>query len=67
MAIDLNELAAALAQIELRFCVRRHTAADWVTSDEVLMLAEFGLETDTKKMKIGDGVTNWTSLGYWPS
>lgn len=45
--------------------VRRGTAAQWTTANPVLASGEFGLETDTKKLKIGDGTTAWTSLGYW--
>jgi hypothetical protein len=30
----------------------------------VLAAGEMGLETDTKKMKIGDGATAWNSLHY---
>jgi hypothetical protein len=29
-----------------------------------LAAGEIGFETDTKKMKVGDGSTAWTSLGY---
>jgi hypothetical protein len=44
---------------------RRGTAAQWTTANPVLAIGEFGYETDTKKMKVGDGATVWTSLGYW--
>lgn len=44
---------------------RRGTAAQWTTANPVLAAGEFGFETDTKKLKIGDGTTAWTSLGYW--
>ena len=50
--------------IPLRFRVRRRTAADWTSVNEVLLDSEIGLETDTRKIKIGDGVTAWNSLGY---
>lgn len=64
MAIDLNELATAIGQLILRFRMRRRTASDWVTSNEILLSAEWGLETDTQKLKIGDGVTAWNDLAY---
>jgi hypothetical protein len=38
--------------------------AQWVASDSVLAAGELGVETDTGKVKVGDGVTNWTGLGY---
>lgn len=49
--------------------LRRGTAAEWAASapqpgGEVLKLGEPGYETDTKKLKIGDGTTPWNSLGY---
>ena len=44
--------------------VKRGTAAAWTSANTVLAAGEIGFETDTKKMKIGDGSTAWTSLGY---
>ncbi len=45
--------------------LRRDTAANWTSNNPTLANGEFGYETDTDKMKIGDGSTAWTSLGYW--
>lgn len=50
--------------IDYRFVVRRGLAAAWTTKNEVLFAGEFGLETDTKRMKMGDGTTAWNSLQY---
>ncbi len=44
--------------------VRQDTAANWTTADSVLSSGEFGFESDTQQLKIGDGSTAWTSLGY---
>ena len=44
--------------------VRRGTAAQWTSTDPTLASGEWGFETDTGKVKIGDGSTAWTSLGY---
>ena len=44
--------------------IRRDTAANWTSADSTLAQGEFGYETDTGKLKIGDGSTEWTSLGY---
>lgn len=44
---------------------RRGTAAAWTTADPILAAGEFGLETDTGKVKLGDGVTAWTSRAYF--
>ncbi len=40
------------------------TAAEWTAKNPVLELGEWGKETDTGKMKNGDGVTAWNSLSY---
>jgi hypothetical protein len=44
--------------------LRRDTAAEWTSVDPVLAQGEVGVETDTNRSKIGDGVTAWTSLPY---
>lgn len=40
------------------------TAANWTSGDPTLAAGKFGVETDTGKVKIGDGSTAWTSLLY---
>jgi hypothetical protein len=44
--------------------VKRGSASAWTSANTVLAAGEVGFETDTKKMKVGDGSTAWTSLGY---
>ena len=44
--------------------LRRDTAANWTANNPVLADGEPGLEKDTGKEKIGDGVTAWNSLSY---
>ena len=44
--------------------LRRDTAANWTTANPVLAQGEAGFETDTKKLKIGNGTDNWTTLTY---
>ena len=44
--------------------IRRDTAANWTSANPTLAQGELGVETDTDKVKIGDGSTAWTSLGY---
>lgn len=51
--------------ISIRFKFRRGTAAEWTTANPVLLTGEPGLETDTGKMKYGDGTTAWNSLAYF--
>lgn len=47
-----------------RIRLRRDTAANWTSSNPTLLLGEVGFETDTRKLKLGDGTTAWTSLLY---
>ncbi len=44
--------------------VRRGTSTEWTETNPVLGPGEPGYETDTRKMKFGDGSTSWVSLGY---
>jgi hypothetical protein len=45
--------------------LRRGSAAQWTAANTLLAQGELGLETDTGKLKIGDGSTVWTSLAYY--
>ena len=51
---------AVVTQIQ----VRRGTAAQWTSANPTLAAGEWGFETDTAKVKIGNGSTAWNSLGY---
>jgi hypothetical protein len=44
--------------------IRRDTASNWTSANPILAQGEMGAETDTSKIKIGDGTTAWASLGY---
>jgi hypothetical protein len=44
--------------------VRRGTASEWTSANPTLASGEWGFETDTLKVKIGNGLTAWTSLAY---
>jgi hypothetical protein len=44
--------------------IRRGTASQWTSSNPTLASGEQGFETDTNKMKIGNGSTAWNSLSY---
>lgn len=51
--------------IYYRFVCRRDTAANWVTfGDDVLKQGEWGVEWDTGKAKLGDGMTPYRALPY---
>ncbi len=43
---------------------KRGTASQWTSANHTLLAGEFGVETDTRKIKIGDGSTAWNSLDY---
>jgi len=45
--------------------IRGDTAANWTSANPVLAAREVGLELDTRKYKVGDGTTAWSSLTYW--
>lgn len=49
-----------------RLQLRRDTAANWTSANPTLAQGEIGMETDTRYMKLGDGLTPWTTLAYWP-
>lgn len=44
--------------------LRRGTAAQWTAVNPTLADGEPGYETDTEKLKIGDGTTDWANLDY---
>lgn len=45
--------------------IRRDTSANWTSNNPTLASGEFGLETNTLAVKLGDGTTAWTSLAYY--
>lgn len=44
--------------------IRRGTAAAWTSANSILADGELGIETDTRKIKIGNGTTAWNTLPY---
>ncbi|MEO7067444.1 MAG: hypothetical protein ABI114_11085 [Rhodanobacter sp.] len=57
--------------LKMRFLVRSRTAAEWTAINEILLAStsgtgarEMGMEEDTGKFKLGDGVTAWNDLAY---
>lgn len=53
-------MATATAKLADRIGV----ASLWTSSNPTLLAGERGVESDTKRFKIGDGSTAWTSLEY---
>jgi hypothetical protein len=60
---DMGDEQRVTADTVIKF--RRGDAALWVTRNPVLYSGEPGVESDTGKFKIGDGVTPWTGLPYY--
>lgn len=48
----------------VRVKVRRDIAASWTAANPVLDPGEFGYETDTSRIKVGNGATTWNLLLY---
>ena len=48
-----------------RILIRGDTAAAWTADNPILAAREPAIETDSKRMKVGDGVTAWTDLAYF--
>lgn len=57
-------LLASAIPCQAAFKFRGDTAANWTSNNPVLESREPGVETDTSKLKIGDGTTHWNSLPY---
>lgn len=47
-----------------KFQFKRGTASGWSSVNPTLASGEPGLELDTKRIKVGDGLTSWNSLSY---
>jgi len=45
--------------------LRHDTAANWTSANPTLAEGEAGIETDTGKIKFGNGSTAWNSLSYF--
>jgi hypothetical protein len=49
---------------KVRVLLRTRTAAEWTALNEVLRNKELGIESDTGRDKLGNGVTTWNALAY---
>lgn len=48
-----------------RIILRRDGSSNWESQNPVLLLGEPGYETDSGKIKIGDGASIWSALDYY--
>ena len=60
--MDNNETVERV--LESRIQLRNDTAANWATLNPVMLKGEIGIEIDTRKIKIGDGIASWENLKY---
>lgn len=54
----------ATNSVKVTLQIRHDEASDWRTRNPILAQGEYGLETDTYLIKVGDGVTDWLHLPY---
>ena len=47
-----------------RIQIRRDTKAKWADLNPILAAGEMGFEIDNNRLKIGNGITAWSSLPY---
>lgn len=50
--------------LNVKIQIRNDTKNNWTTQNPVLLKGEMGVETDTRKFKFGDGVSDWKTLEY---
>ena len=50
--------------LKTRLVLRHDTAENWTKENPVLLEGEVGVETNTSKLKIGDGKSEWKTLKY---
>jgi hypothetical protein len=50
--------------VAVQIQLRNDTAAAWTSANPVLGQGEIGIETDTRLIKLGDGINNWNDLEY---
>jgi hypothetical protein len=50
--------------LAIQIQLRHDSASDWTSADPTLADGEIGIETDTQKIKLGNGIDAWTALPY---
>ena len=50
--------------VKVTLQIRHDQANDWAERNPILAIGEYGLESDTLLLKIGDGSTPWNNLPY---
>jgi hypothetical protein len=52
--------------VKVQLKLRQDTSSGWSAVNPILLVGELGRESNTGKIKIGDGSTAWNSLTYQP-
>jgi hypothetical protein len=52
--------------VKVQLKLRQDTSSGWSAVNPILLAGELGRESNTGKIKIGDGITAWNSLAYQP-
>ena len=50
--------------LNAKIVLRNDTSINWKTINPILMKGEIGVEMDSRKMKVGDGMSAWNDLDY---
>ena len=50
-----------------RIQLRRDISTNWISNNPILAEGEIGIEIDTNKLKIGNGISTWNILNYYES
>jgi len=59
-----NKIRMSCPPSNIKFQLRRSISSNWSSTNPILQAGEPGFETDTYKLKIGDGITPWNLLPY---
>ena len=51
-------------EVNAKLRLRSDSAANWLKVNPILLGGEVGIESDTGKMKVGNGATKWRVLPY---
>jgi hypothetical protein len=51
--------------VAYRIVLRQDIAENWTENNPTLLSGEFGFETDTNLLKLGNGIDPWITLEYW--
>lgn len=64
LGVLIQSIAVEQVNMAVQIQYRKDTASNWTSTNPTLLSGEMGYETDTNRIKVGDGTTAWTSLAY---